>query len=305
MSITASPFSDLEARVGAGEALGAADAARVLASSDLIAVGMLGELARKALRGDRVTYGRVCAVAPGHLPGDRGEASEVRLVLPASSRQVSLTDARDLVGAAAPIAAGAALTGFSMADLLALSGHDHLVLVEVARALASAGLEAIAQAPLDALGDTENAVEVIRAVRHGGLGVWRLTVDRAQAGDRLPLIERAALIQREIGGIQALAPLPCLDPVDTPSTGYDDVRTIAAARLVCRDIPAIQVDWQLYGPKLAQVAIAYGADDIDNVPGVDMLQLGHRRSPREDIERQIRAAFAHPVERDGRFAALS
>jgi aminodeoxyfutalosine synthase len=109
-------------------------------------------------------------------------------------------------------------------------------------------------------------------------------------------------VQQEIGGLHALAPLPRLDPPETPSTGYDDVRTVAVARLVCRDIPSIQVDWQRYGPKLAQVAIAYGADDIDNVAGVDTLQLGHRRSPREDIERQIRAAFAAPAERDGRFA---
>jgi 2-iminoacetate synthase ThiH len=58
----------------------------------------------------------------------------------------------------------------------------------------------------------------------------------------------------------------------------------------------------LYGPKLAQVAIAYGADDIDGVAAVDTLQLGHRRSPREDIERQIRAAGAAPMERDGRYA---
>ncbi len=67
----------------------------------------------------------------------------------------------------------------------------------------------------------------------------------------------------ETGAFKAFAPLPCCDPGDRPSTGYDDVRTIALARLMCRTIPSIQVDWLLYGPKLAQVAIAYGADDID------------------------------------------
>ena len=76
---------------------------------------------------------------------------------------------------------------------------------------------------------------------------------------------------------------------------------IAVARIVASNIDSIQVDWPLYGPKLAQVAIAFGADDIDGVSSVDELQLGHRRSPREDIERQIRAAFANPVERNGRY----
>ena len=71
---------------------------------------------------------------------------------------------------------------------------------------------------------------------------------------------------------------------------------------MCRTIPFIQVDWPLYGPKLAQVAIAYGANDIDGISAIDSGSLGHRRSPREEIERQIKAAFATPSERDGRFA---
>ena len=79
------------------------------------------------------------------------------------------------------------------------------------------------------------------------------------------------------------------------------MKAIAVARVWARHIPAIQVDWPLYGPKLAQVAIAYGADDIDGVSAVDDVQLGRRRSPREDIERQIRAAGATPVERNGRY----
>ena len=100
---------------------------------------------------------------------------------------------------------------------------------------------------------------------HGGLGVWRATIDRAAPEARLDLIERAAAVQRETRALHAFAPLARHDPRDTPSTGYDDVKTIAVARLVCASIPSIQVDWPLYGPKLAQVAIAYGADDIDGV----------------------------------------
>ena len=84
-------------------------------------------------------------------------------------------------------------------------------------------------------------------------------------------------------------------------TRYDDVRAIAVARLVCRAIPSIQVDWSLYGPKLAQVAIAYGADDLDAVPALDAVGLGPRRSPAEDVRRQIAAAFAEPAERNGRY----
>jgi aminodeoxyfutalosine synthase len=70
---------------------------------------------------------------------------------------------------------------------------------------------------------------------------------------------------------------------------------------MCATIPFIQVDWPLYGPKLAQVAIAYGANDIDGVAAADAAGIGPRRAAREDIERQIRAAGGTPVERDGRY----
>ena len=50
-----------------------------------------------------------------------------------------------------------------------------------------------------------------------------------------------------------------------PTTGFDDVKRVALARLVVDNIPSIQVDWALYGPKLAQVALTVGADDVDGV----------------------------------------
>jgi aminodeoxyfutalosine synthase len=167
------------------------------------------------------------------------------------------------------------------------------------------GLEAVAEVPLDALGDTENTIEVVRAVLHGGLGAWRATVSTAaNLATRLDLIERAAEVQRETGAFRAFAPLPIEDPASSPGTGFDDVRTVAAARLMAAAIPAIQLDWQRHGPKLAQVAITYGASDIDGINPIDDVSLGHRRSPVEDIERQIRAAFAVPVRRNGRYERL-
>ena len=66
-------------------------------------------------------------------------------------------------------------------------------------------------------------------------------------------------------------------------------------------MPSIQVDWSLYGPKLAQVALTVGADDVDAVSPLDDLSEGRRRAPLEEIRRNIRAAGLEPVERDGRF----
>jgi aminodeoxyfutalosine synthase len=296
-SLTMVELQDLEARATAGEAFPRADAERVMACADLVSIGVLGEAARKAIRGNRVTFGRVCLVPPGAAPADRGQAGEVRL----TGTPASAEDARARVRSAVALAAGVPLTGFSLADLLDLAGGDHLALLDLARALRADGLEAVAEVPIDRLGDSENAVEVMRAVTRGGLGAWRAVIDQAAQAARLDLIERASVLQRATGALRAFAPLARLDSRDQPSTGYDDVRAIAVARLVCRAIPSIQVDWSLYGPKLAQVAIAYGADDLDAVPALDAVGLGPRRSPAEDVRRQIAAAFAEPAERNGRY----
>ena len=289
-------LSDIHDKVDAGQALTRDEAARVAQTPELSAVGALGERARKALHGDRVTFVRVCESGTDPA-GERGEAGEVRLVgAPESVDQV-----RARVREAVQLAPGVPLTGFSLSHLARLVQGDHLALADLALALRHEGLEAVAEAVLDDLSEVENAVEMIRALAHGGLGVWRATVRRAAFADRLGLIDRAVLLQRETGAFKSFAPLPQQDPSDQPATGYDDVRTIAIARLMCRSIPSIQVDWPLYGPKLAQVAIAYGADDIDRVAAVGSGDLGRRRAPREEIERHIRMAFAEPVERDGRY----
>jgi len=284
-----------------GTAVTRADAEALLANPDLLAAGMEGEEARAAISGDRITYGRVLQVTSLPFAVEIAGAGEVRITSPLASIDAAIQTVR----AVAPRMGAVPLTGFSLGDLLELSGNDHLALAEHAKQLRDAGLEAVAEAPLDRLGDSENAIEVFRAVLHGGLGVWRATVERAPMSARLDLIETAAAIQRETQALRAFAPLPRQDPAETPSTGYDDVRTIAIARLMCPGSIAIQVDWPLYGPKLAQVAIAYGASDIDGVSATDDMALGHRRSPVEDIERQIRAAGGGPAARNGRYELLT
>lgn len=287
-------LSDLQNKAASREPFTREDALRVLGCTDLVSVGLLGEAARKAHHGDRVTYNQVLTVTDA-VPAEIGAAREVRLMGRPASFDAAAAWAASVVAVAGPVP----VTGFSMIDLLELANGDHMALAEGAAQLREAGLTAVAALPIDRVDD---AAELVRAVQHGGLQVWRAVIEHAPTLEaRLDLIERVAALQRETGALKSFSPLPIVDQTDTPSTGYDDVRTIAVARLVCATVPSIQVDWAYYGPKLAQVAIAYGADDLDNVPAIDTLGLGHRRSPKEDIERQITAAFAAPAGRDGRF----
>jgi hypothetical protein len=165
-------LADLEPKAAAGEPFDRDMAERVLACPDLVSVGALGEAARRARHGDRVSYGRVALVPPDGR-AEAGEAGECRLV----GAPGTVDEARTRVRAAAEASGEAVLTGFSLVDLVDLAGGDHLALADLASALRGDGLEAVAEIPLDQLGEAGEVVEVMRAVMQGGLGAWRATVE--------------------------------------------------------------------------------------------------------------------------------
>lgn len=272
----------------------------LLGSSNLLEIGQRADQARQARHGNRSTYVTVFEVRvdsdePAALEIPE-QAKEVRLV----GRPRSIDDAEAAVVAAKAAAGDRALTGFSLADLVAVASDARLTITDIASRLSQAGLESVAEVPVDLLVDPLRAVGDAIA---GGLAAWRVVVHRAAWDERLPLIMRVAELQQATGAVKAFAPLPRIDDRTAPSTGFDDVRTIAAARLLCESVPHIQVDWPLYGPKLAQVALTYGADDIDGVSAADAVGLGWRRAPIEDVARNIKAAGHEPVLRSGRFDA--
>lgn len=276
------------------------EAKDILADRNVIAVGVRGDEVRRARHGVRTTFVRVLEIhtdaVPPALPHG-ASTGEIRV----SGKPPSVAAAIATVKAARALSGSTPLSAFSLADLLDLAGGMTASLTDLAGRLAAAGLGIVADAPLDRLADPAAA---IRAAKDGGLEVPRLTIHEAPSpGDAaLRLFALARDIQAAAGGIRALAPLPRVTSVAHPSTGYDDVRQIAVARLLAHNIESIQVDWPLYGPKLAQVALTMGADDVDGVSPFEG-DLGRRRSPLEEIRGNISAAGLEPVERDGSWRA--
>lgn len=272
------------------------EALAILAEPNVIAVGARGDEERRRRHGVKTTFVRVFEIdveaVPASLPSG-ASAGEIRLM----GKPASVAAAVAAIKAARALAGTIPLTAFSLADLADLVDGSAASLTDLAGRLAAAGLEIVAEAPVDALADPVGAV---RAVRDGGLLVPRLTVREMAEDDRVRLVSLARDIQSAVGGVRAFAPLPRITSVAQPTTGYDDVKVIAMARLLAGNIDSIQVDWPLYGPKLAQVALTMGADDVDGVSPLEG-DLGRRRSPIEEIRGNIVAAGLEPVERDGRF----
>jgi hypothetical protein len=295
---------DIEAlgrRLAAGEALDDAAVLSLMTSTDILGLAMLADDVRRNRHGDTVTFVRVADVS---LPG-LGEAVEI----PPSAREVRVlpTDAgikAALPGLRAVVAAagGKAVTAYSLAALAAAAHADGIGLQDACVMLRDSGVTAIADAALDELDDAEGAFVAVRAA---GLDVARVVVRRnTDAAGRVALLRTLAAVQHAAGPVRSFAPLARVWSASAPSTGYEDVRQVAVSRLFAAGVPTIQVDWALYGPKLAQVALTMGADDLDGVTALDDMPDGRRRAPIEEVWRNIRAAALTPAERDAHFTII-
>lgn len=278
-------LDDLSARLEQGEDLSRGDAERLLETRDLIAVGVIADEMRRRLRGDRATFLRVLDVpAEGPVPPIAADTGEVRItgVPPDSDRMLARIRQVAARSGGVPVSAGA---------LHEISGN-------YARRMKEAGATLVAEAAVDRLVDASSLADV----RAAGLEIARWVVQSYVPLAPLDLLEHV----RSLGALRSFAPLPrVIDPA-APTTGYDDVKLVAVSRLFLRGVESISVDWALYGPKLAQVALTFGADDLDGVPaeaGSPNL-LGPRRTTLEDVRRNIKAAALTPVARNARFEAM-
>jgi hypothetical protein len=267
-----------------------------LLKEDILSLGMRADdLRRSGASGSRVFYQRVHVVRAADVQSGftvPEPATEVRLL----DTPETLEDALNLVRAVKEGAGDRIATAFSLADLERRAESGWGDARSVLTQLAAAGLSDVAELPVDQIDDL--CASVTRA-RQAGLHARRLTVGHPIADRKAEILDRVRLCLTELGGITRVSPLPRQVAHDKPTTGYEDVRMVAVARLVLGNVepaPFIEVDWQLYGPKLAQVALTFGADFLDAVPATSDESLGRRRATVEDVERNIRAAGFEPVE---------
>ena len=117
-------------------------------------------------------------------------------------------------------------------------------------------------------------------------------------------------LQDDTGGFLAFVPLP-FHPENTVfqrrgwrfSTGYDDLKMVAVSRLMLDNIPNIKAYWIMLSTPVAQVALHYGANDIQGT--VMEEQIAHAAgavTPQEEkvqsLVALIRDAGRIPVQRD-------
>lgn len=298
--MTTSTFDRLLDRVSEGNILTGDEIAELAAAHDILSLGALADVVRRRLHGSKVTYLRVAS-----WPCDRSFADAVT----SAAREVRITGVPHTLDAALSatqsakaVAGNRTVAGFSWADVERLAAREGVTLPRALADLRAAGLDALAEFPLDAVSSIDMAIDTATCA---GFERLRVTIEKARAAERTSLLLQAETLQRRFGSIHAINPLPTVLNALQPTTGYEDVKAVAIARLAAPDVASVQVDWSRYGPKLAQVALIFGADDLEGVTASDEAPDGRRRAPLEEVRRSIEAAGFSPVERDGRFQVVS
>ena len=133
--------------------------------------------------------------------------------------------------------------------------------------------------------------------------------------DRVDHILKLRAVQDETGGFQTFIPLS-FHPENTAlshlpkSTGMTDIKQIAVSRLLLDNFAHIKSYWQMVTPKMAQISLRFGADDIDGTVVEEKIYhdagattpQGMRRA---ELERLIREAGREPFERDTLYNAVT
>ncbi|MFO7559286.1 MAG: aminofutalosine synthase MqnE [Desulfobacterales bacterium] len=126
--------------------------------------------------------------------------------------------------------------------------------------------------------------------------------------ERVRHLIRLRELQDETGGFSAFIPLAFhskntrLSHIPS-TTAFDDLSNIIAARLMLDNFDHIKAYWIMIGEKLAQLALSFGADDLDGTIIEEKIThmagaTSAKGQTRDQLIHTIKAAGFEPIERD-------
>jgi aminodeoxyfutalosine synthase len=132
--------------------------------------------------------------------------------------------------------------------------------------------------------------------------------------ERVEHLCRLRALQDETGGFMCFIPL-AFHPENTElahlpgPTGFDDLMTIAVARLMLDNFDHVKAYWIMISPRVAQTALTLGADDIDGtIVEEKIVHMAGARTPVgltvDQLLRLVRDAGCEPVQRDSVYSVL-
>src|SRR5512133_2079948 len=133
--------------------------------------------------------------------------------------------------------------------------------------------------------------------------------------ERVDHMARLRALQDETGGFQVFIPLAfhpehnMIGKAFPKPTGFDGLRTYAAARLFLDNFDHLKAYWVMLGERLAQASLSFGVDDLDGTVLEERIyHMAGARTPQAlsegQLHRMIRTAGRVPAERDSIYNVL-
>lgn len=158
--------------------------------------------------------------------------------------------------------------------------------------------------------DSQSWLDIHRAAHELGLrsNATMLYGHVEEARHRIDHLCRLRDLQDETGGFQTFIPLAFhpentgMDDLKKP-TGNMDLRTIAISRLMLDNFDHIKAYWIMLGEQTAQIALGFGADDLDGTVVHELIYHDAGAETPEgltvgQLHQLIREAGCEPIERD-------
>ena len=216
----------------------------------------------------------------------------------------------------------AVVKAFTAVEVAHLAQSEGVTTTEALQALAEAGVEALpgggaevfsnrvrqllCPEKLNSDGWLQVAKEAhLMGVRSNATLLYGHLETAAERVDHMLALREA---QDETGGFITFIPL-AFQTANTgisgvePRTGFTDLKTIAVSRLLLDNFAHIKAYWIMLGVKMAQIALHFGADDLDGT--VMEERIGHMAGAQsaealtpDELQSLISAAGRQPVERD-------
>ena len=139
------------------------------------------------------------------------------------------------------------------------------------------------------------------------------------AEDRVAHLSQLRALQDETAGFLTYIPLAYhpdhnelgeeMGRVGTATTGYEDLKNIAVARLFLDNIPHVKTHWPMVTPFLSQIALDFGCDDVEGTVVYERIYheagaLTEMHMPYLELVHLIRGAGKRPVERDSLYQSV-
>src|ERR1700748_117370 len=214
------------------------------------------------------------------------------------------------------------IKAFTMVEVAFLAKRGKMTIAETLERMKAAGVDSMPGGGAEIFADRvrhiicdhkidgDEWLDTARIAHQGGLksNATMLYGHIENDEDRVDHLLRLRAVQDETHGFQTFIPL-AFHPDNTPlehlprTTGLTDIKQIAVSRLLLDNFPHIKAYWQMMTPKIAQIALRFGADDIDGT--VIEEKIYHdagattpQGTRREKLMRLTREAGREPFERD-------